>query len=58
MRRVFFGILTILTPLFFSSCADTETKNQQNAGASSIPWNRPEKWEGQGMVPGFDMVPH
>ena len=36
------------------SCADTQsasTGNQEQV--SSIPWNRPEKWEGQGMMNGI-----
>jgi len=32
-------------------CASTE---DQNPNQSSIPWNRPQSWEGQGMMGGFN----
>jgi hypothetical protein len=40
-------------PVFLTSCADHEEDPNR---VSTIPWNRPEKWEGQGpmgsMMPG------
>ena len=39
--------------LFLSSCADTPTQPQDPNRVSTIPWNRPEKWEGQGPLGGF-----
>jgi len=29
----------------------------QNPNASSIPWDHPQTWEGQGMLGGFDQGP-
>ena len=40
--------------LVLSSCADSsQTKVGASDQVSSIPWNRPEKWEGQGMMNGM-----
>jgi hypothetical protein len=36
-------------------CASNDP--QQNPNASSIPWNRPQSWEGQGMLGGFNNQP-
>jgi len=36
-----------------ASCADTQPKTDSQDQVSSIPWNRPEKWEGQGMMNGL-----
>ena len=38
-------------------CASTEDQSQQNPNQSSIPWNRPQTWEGQGMLGGFNQGP-
>lgn len=35
-----------------AGCASSAT-NTQTTGASAIPWNRPEKWEGTGMLGGM-----
>ena len=44
-------------PLLFSGCAGTDQQQTQAAAAgqepvSNIPWNRPEKWEGPGVLGG------
>jgi len=39
--------LVVLLP----SCASDEPKDPNQV--STIPWNRPEKWEGQGPMGGF-----
>jgi len=39
----------LLGLLFLSGCAVDETSEAQHGG-SSLPWNRPEKWEGPGMM--------
>ncbi len=52
MIRVSFAFFALASALLLSSCADTQPPNEQG-GVSSIPWNRPEKWEGQGMMPGI-----
>jgi hypothetical protein len=38
-------------------CASSDNQAQQNPNAGSIPWNRPQTWEGQGMLGGFDQGP-
>lgn len=49
-------LLLIICTLAFAGCA---TDNQQQAvdssgnAVSTIPWNRPEGWEGQGMLGGM-----
>lgn len=49
--RFLFGILLMLAG---SGCADTgAANNTDNHGASAIPWNRPEKWEGTGALGGM-----
>ncbi len=35
-----------------TSCADDKQATQHDQ-VSAIPWNRPEKWEGQGALGGF-----
>jgi len=34
-------------------CASSQDQPDQNPNASAIPWNRPQSWEGQGMLGGF-----
>lgn len=53
MTRFFLALIALGASLLLTSCADTETKSNEQGGVSSIPWNRPEKWEGQGMMPGI-----
>lgn len=53
MTRVFLALVVVVSPLLLCSCADTESHGDQQEKVSSIPWNRPEKWEGQGMMPGM-----
>jgi hypothetical protein len=37
-----------------SSCADDTNKQASDPNqVSTIPWNRPEKWEGQGPMGGM-----
>jgi hypothetical protein len=31
------------------ACASTNSNNPDNPDQSSIPWNRPQKWEGPGV---------
>jgi Spy/CpxP family protein refolding chaperone len=40
-----------------AGCASSDDQQQQNPNASAIPWNRPQTWEGQGMLGGFDQGP-
>ncbi len=41
------AVLLALLP----SCAEDQPKDPNRV--STIPWNRPEKWEGQGPLGGF-----
>ena len=40
-----------------AGCATDQDQSQQNPNASNIPWNRPQTWEGQGMLGGFNQGP-
>ncbi len=44
---MFAGICFLVT-----SCAGDKPASQHDQ-VSSIPWNRPERWEGQGALGGF-----
>ena len=35
-----------------TACAGTEETNTARPGVSTIPWNRPAKWEGGGVLGG------
>lgn len=35
-------------------CASSDQQANQNPNASSIPWDHPQSWEGQGMLGGFN----
>ena len=39
----------LLALLVLGGCAVDETPESEHAG-SSLPWNRPEKWEGPGVM--------
>lgn len=43
------SLLLALVLLAASGCASDEKSNSTYAG-SSIPWNKPEKWEGPGVL--------
>lgn len=50
--RVLAAALLILCA---AGCQSTQDQPQDpNPNASSIPWNRPQPWEGQGMLGGFN----
>ena len=43
----------------FSGCSDTQEPpktTENNTGVSTIPWDRPEKWEGSSSVPGAEFM--
>jgi hypothetical protein len=49
-------VLAIALLLFCAGgCASSD--ESQNPNASAIPWNRPQSWEGQGMLGGFNPGP-
>jgi hypothetical protein len=52
--RVLAAVFLILCA---GGCANSEDQQEQNPNASSIPWNRPQSWEGQGMLGGFNQQP-
>lgn len=53
MRLFFlhFSLLSLIT--LFSGCASNEPADREEV--STLPWNRPQRWEGQGALGG--MVP-
>lgn len=50
MRSLFFLLLLAGAGLL-GGCASSEKKDEDRV--STIPWNRPEKWESQGGLGGF-----
>jgi hypothetical protein len=48
MRRLVFAFLAAVTVALATGCATTEEEN-----VSTIPWNRPQGWEGTGALGGF-----
>jgi len=48
-------LAAILLVLAAAGCAGPD--ESQNPNQSSIPWNRPQSWEGQGMLGGFNPGP-
>jgi hypothetical protein len=48
MTRLFIVCLLGITAIL-AGCATTQDRND----VSSIPWNRPATWEGQGALGGF-----
>jgi hypothetical protein len=51
MRRVFAALLLLGAGVLLPGCASTEPEDPNCV--STIPWNRPERWEGQGPLGGF-----
>ena len=51
----FFRIILVALAAALTGCTTTHTASQEE-NVSSIPWNRPQSWEGQGafggMMPG------
>jgi hypothetical protein len=52
VRRLFAALLLAGFALSFSGCADDQPADPNRV--STIPWNRPEQWEGQGPLGGFN----
>jgi hypothetical protein len=50
MIRSLFLLLLLGLCTLLSGCADTTADPDR---VSTIPWNRPEKWEGQGALGGM-----
>jgi hypothetical protein len=58
MKKSFLVTLFLLTAItsLFVGCASTESdagSGVENQNVSSIPWNRPQKWEGGGALGGM-----
>lgn len=51
MKRFLAALLLLSATVFLPGCASTEPEDPNRV--STIPWNRPEKWEGQGPLGGF-----
>lgn len=51
-RLIRLALLSILlaAPFLYTGC---ESAPERERGVSSIPWNRPQKWEGQGQLGGM-----
>ena len=51
MPRILGFLLAVAAAVFMASC--TSDKPEDPNSVSNIPWNRPEKWEGQGPMGGM-----
>jgi hypothetical protein len=54
MLRSFFTLAVIGFLLGLSGCASPQSSNDDSV--STIPWNRPAQWEGQGPMGGMMMM--
>ncbi len=46
-----FSLIVLLSGLV--GCASTSSEGSEEQNVSSIPWNRPQKWEGGGALGGL-----
>lgn len=53
MSRILGLLLAIAAAVFLSSCQGDNAQPQDPNHVSTIPWNRPETWEGQGPMGGM-----
>ncbi|MFH1067198.1 MAG: hypothetical protein V1746_04795 [bacterium] len=51
--RPFIFVLCLVGIFFLEGCATTEEKQEPDQRVSSIPWNKPQQWEGQGQLGGM-----
>lgn len=51
LTRILVLLLAAATSVIFASCASDQPEDPNRV--STIPWNRPEKWEGQGPLGGM-----
>ncbi|MDK3157200.1 hypothetical protein QPK87_11505 [Kamptonema cortianum] len=49
--RLFLTVTFLALPAFLTGCSSSAPEEKQNV--SSIPWNRPQKWEGGGALGGM-----
>lgn len=48
-KRLLNSLLLVAAILLLGGCASSDQSESQQAG-SNLPWNRPEKWEGPGVM--------
>lgn len=51
MARIFAYLAAAVILILLPACSTTQPEDPNSV--SSIPWNRPEKWEGQGPLGGM-----
>lgn len=51
MARSLLALVALAVACTLTGCASTESKDSDRV--SSIPWNRPERWEGAGPLGGM-----
>lgn len=49
IKRLLNSLLLVAALTLIGGCASSDTPESQQAGAN-LPWNRPEKWEGPGVM--------
>lgn len=56
MNRFVAFLLLASCGLVFGACASTQSKDTTKEGRqkySTVPWNRPQSWEGKGVLGGM-----
>jgi hypothetical protein len=51
--RAGYLVLLVGCVLAMAGCASTSNPEPHQEDVSSLPWNRPQRWEGQGMLGGM-----
>ena len=51
-RLLLAALVAACAASFLAGCAATENTETARPGVSTIPWNRPAKWEGGGVLGG------
>ncbi len=52
MSRLLAALLAVVLLAALSGCETTSNAPSSRSNVSSIPWNRPAKWEGPGVLGG------
>jgi hypothetical protein len=53
MKRLGFAVLLIAMAFGLGGCASSESADSKESDVSTIPWNKPQNWEGKGPLGGF-----
>jgi uncharacterized lipoprotein len=56
MHRFASLLFAVLAATFLAACASSESKDSTREGRekySTVPWNRPQNWEGKGVLGGI-----